>query len=121
MYKSMLTVLAGLAILAAACSRGGVSVAPTISITPGSSPSDPINLSKNNLFPGDTATLKASESGYSGNYTAVSNGSCISVDPVPDTVNEFSINNAGNCGGQNVRVVISDTLGHSATSYVTND
>ena len=117
----MLTILAALAVLAAACSRGGVSITPTINITPGSSPSDPINLSKNNLYPGDTATLKASESGYSGSYTAVANGSCISVSPVPETGNEFSIANASDCGGQNVRVVISDTLGHSATAYVTNN
>jgi hypothetical protein len=117
---SMLIVFAGVGVMLAACSHGGVSTASAINITPLSNPSDPINLSKNNLYPGNTATLHATESGYAGIFNAVADGSCISVSPVLGSKNEFTVANASDCGGGNVRVVISDTFGRSATAYVTN-
>lgn len=120
MQRSMFTLLVGVGVLTAACSHGGISTASAIDITPLSSPSDPINLSKNNLYPGNTATLRATESGYAGIFTAAVNGSCISVIPVPGTKNEFTVANASDCGGTNVQVEISDTFGRSATAYVTN-
>src|ERR1700688_710580 len=120
MHKSMIAILAGVAALTTACSHGGVTTTPVINIAPASDPSDPINLSKNNLYPGNTATLRASETGYSGSFSAVANGSCISLAPVSGTKNEFTVANASDCDGANVRIVISDTFGRSATAYVTN-
>ena len=120
MHKSSFAILALVGALLAACSHGGISTAPAIAITPASNPSDPINLSENNLYPGNTATLRAAESGYAGSFFAVANGSCIALAPVPGTKNEFTVSNASDCNGANVRVVISDTFGRSATAYVTN-
>jgi hypothetical protein len=120
MQKSMIAILAGITALTTACSHGGVSTTPVINISPASDASDPINLSKNNLYPGNTATLRASEAGYEGNFNAVESGNCIALAPVPGTKNEFTVSNASDCGGVNVRVVISDTFGRSATAYVTN-
>ncbi len=120
MHTSKIAILAGIAALTTACSHGGVATTPAINITPASSASDPINLSKNNLYPGNTATLRAMETGYAGNFSAVANGSCISLAPVSGTKNEFTVTNATDCDGSNERVVISDTFGRSATAYVTN-
>lgn len=120
MHTSKIAILAGFAALTTACSRGGVSTTPAINIAPASNAADPINLSKNNLYPGNTATLRATEAGYAGNFSAVESGSCISLAPVSGTKNEFTVSNASDCNGVNVRVVISDTFDRSATAYVTN-
>jgi hypothetical protein len=142
MRKVPCVILISAAILVAGCSGGGGSTSTpavpsgAISVSPASNPAQPINLSNGNLYPGGTAILTASEAGYSGGFTAVAGqapsskivhplggitgGYCISITPVAGTTNKFTAASIGNCGQQNAPIAISDSLGHTATSYVTN-